>query len=258
MITGASSGIGEATALSLAPARSRIALLARRADELERVAAAVRAAGSEALVLPVDLRDHTAARTAAEEVVATWGAPEVVVANAGHSIARPVLETVDRFDSYERTVDVNYLGAVAVLLPCLRAMAAARRGHVVGVTTVNARIPAPGWSPYCASKAAFDAWLRSVRPELLRVGVRTSIIEFPLVRTPMMAPVYGEHGGGPGVLSPEQAAGWVARAIATGRPMLSPWWVRPAAVLTAAAPSVSAQVVGLGSMRRRPRRRDAR
>jgi len=251
VVTGASSGIGAATARALARPGVRLVLVARRRSELGAVAADVVAAGGTADVVPVDLRDHVAAAEAARAVLADAGVPDVVVANAGHSIARGVLECVDRFDSLERTIDVNYLGAVAFVLPFLPGMVARGRGHLVGVTTVNARIPIPGWSPYVSSKAAFDVWLRSVGPELRPHGVSVSIVALPLVATPMSAPTYGpspRHA-----MTAEQAAGWVIRAVRTGRPRVAPWWARPAEVATAVAPTLSARLIAHGSLRRAPR-----
>lgn len=251
VVTGASSGIGEAAARALARDGARVVLVARRSDELERVAADVRAAGGRADVVAVDLRDHDAAAATARRVVAEVGVPDVVVANAGHSIARGVLGLVDRFDSLERTIDVNYLGAVAFVLPFLPPMVERGSGHLIGVTTVNARIPVPGWSPYVASKAALDAWLRSVGPELRRHGIATTIVEFPLVATPMSEPTYGRSPRF--AMTPQAAAEWVVRAVRTRRATVAPWWARPAEVATALAPTLSARLVGMGSLRRRMR-----
>lgn len=246
-VTGASSGVGAATARALARPGARLALLARRGEALEAVASEVRAAGADAEVVVVDLRDHGAAREAAQAVIHRLGPPDVVVANAGHSIARPVLDCVDRFDTFERTVALNYLGAVAFLLPCLEAMAARGRGHVVGVTTVNARIPVPGFSAYVASKAALDAWLRAAGPELRRAGIATTIVELPLVATAMSAPVYGPDPRF--ALTADEAAAWIVRAIGTRRSTVAPWWTRPAEVAVAAAPTLSARLLAVGSLR---------
>ncbi|MEI2731487.1 MAG: SDR family NAD(P)-dependent oxidoreductase [Dermatophilaceae bacterium] len=253
VVTGASSGIGRASVQMLAPAGARLVVVARRESLLEQVAADARALGSEVATYAVDLRDTVAAAACARAVVSEHGIPDVVVANAGQSMSRGVLDYVDRFDAIERTAGVNYLGAVAFLLPFLRPMADRGSGHVVGVTTVNARVPLPGWSPYCASKAAFDVWLRCVGPELRGRGIATTIIEFPLVDTPMVRPVYGPRP--PLAMSPERAARWVCRAVVDRPAQLSPWWARPAQVLTAAAPIASARLVGRFSMRRRPQGR---
>lgn len=249
VLTGASSGIGAATALRLASPSTHLVLVARRRAALEGVAMEVERRGGAASVLPLDLRDHDATQTSAVALLEAHGIPDVVVANAGHSIARPVLECVDRFDSYERTIAVNYLGAVAFAQPFLAAMAARRHGQVVGVTTVNARMPVPGWAPYCASKAAFDTWLRCAEPELRRYGVAVSIVAFPLVRTPMAEPTYGASP--PLAMSADAAAAWVEKAIRTRRAWVGPWWGRPAEIATAAAPTLAARLTARVSLRRR-------
>lgn len=253
VITGASSGIGAATARALAAPGVRLVLVARRRPQLQAVADEVMAAGGTAHVVALDLRDHEAAAAAARRVVDDLGVPDIVIANAGHSIARGVLDYVERFDSLERSVAVNYLGAVAFVLPFLPGMVARGSGHLVGVSTVSARIPVPGWSPYVASKAALDGWLRSVGPELAPHGVAVSIVEFPLVATPMSVPTYGERPWF--ALTADQAAQWVVRAIRTRRATIAPWWARPAEVATALAPTLSARIIALGSLRRRPPRR---
>jgi NAD(P)-dependent dehydrogenase (short-subunit alcohol dehydrogenase family) len=247
VVTGASSGIGRATAEALAASGATFALLARRAELLEQVAVAVRAAGGAARTYPVDLRDARAARACAERILADLGVPDLVIANAGHSIARGVLDYVDRFDTIERSTAVNYLGAVALLLPFVREMAARGHGQVIGVSTVNARIPVPGWSPYVASKAAFDTWLRCVQPELRSRGVRTTIVAFPLVDTAMVEPVYGRRSRW--AMPVDRAVVWVSRAIVTRRARIAPWWARPAELATALAPTLSARLLGVASAR---------
>lgn len=253
VLTGASSGIGAATARLLAAPGRHLVLVARRGDALEQVAGQVRERGATAEPVVLDLRDHEVAQVVARVLVARVGPPDVVIANAGHSIARPVLDCVDRFDSYERTVALNYLGAVGFAGPFLAAMAERGSGHLIGVTTTNARMPAPGWAPYCASKAAFDSWLRCAEPELRRRGVATSIVAFPLVRTPMIEPTYGARP--PLSISAEAAARWIGRAVDTRRAWIGPWWCRPAEVATAAAPVLSARLIATRSLRRERERR---
>lgn len=247
LITGASSGIGAALALQLAAPGVALVLAARREDELDGVAKQVRARGGEARVIPTDLRDPESVQALVSAVADQ--PPTAVVCNAGLSIARPVLEQVDRHHDIERSVRVNFLGHTQLLLGVLPAMVERRRGHIVGVSTVNARMPVPGWSSYCASKAALDAWLRSVAPELSREGLAVSIVELGLVRTPMSAPTYGARP--PGSISAEQAAGRVAAVLERPRPLVAPAWARVGATLTAAAPSLSARLIGQVSLRRR-------
>lgn len=239
VVTGASSGIGRAFVEAMAPSGAKFVLLARREALLEELADVVRAAGSAAVVQSLDLRDEAAGRAAAEEVLAEHGVPEVLFSNAGHSIARGVRALVDRPDSVTRSVAANFTGPVAHALPLLGAMCDRGGGHLIATTTVNARTSVPGWSPYVSSKAGWDAWARSVAPELRRDGVATSLLAFPLVATPMVTP---SRGPAPrGAMSATHAATWVARAVVTRQARVAPWWLRPYEVLHAVAPGITAR-----------------
>lgn len=239
VVTGASSGVGRAFVEALARPGMRFALVARRKELLDDVAATLAQVGAEAFVQPCDLRDPDAGRSAGAEAVAAVGAADVVVACAGHSIARCVLATVDRPDTITRLTAVNHVGAVAHLLPLIAAMTEARRGHVVGVTTANARLAVPGWGAYTASKAAFDAWLMSARPELARVRVATSAVALSLVDTDLVEAARRSRG-----MPAATAADWIAKAIVTGQARVAPAWVRPVEVLQALAPATTARLIG--------------
>lgn len=247
VVTGASSGIGRAFVEAMAPSGAKFVLLARRAGQLEELASTVRAAGGTAVVQAVDLRDEEAGRRAAREVLDTHGIPDVLFSNAGHSIARSLPRLVDRPDSITRSVATNFTGPIAHALPLLGAMCARGGGHFIANTTVNARTSVPGWSPYVSSKAGWDAWARSVAPELARDGVATTLLAFPLVATPMVTP---SRGAAPrGAMGVDRAAAWVARAVVTRQPRLGPWWLRPYEVLHAAAPTLTARLTAPFSRR---------
>ena len=247
VVTGASSGIGRAFVEAVAPSAARFVLLARREDLLDEVAGVVRAAGATAEVQVVDLRDEAAGRAAAEQVLSRHGVPDVLFANAGHSIARGLRRQVERPDSVPRSVAANFTGAIAHALPLLGAMTDAGGGHLVATTTATARTTVPGWAPYVSSKAGWDAWLRCVAPDLRRAGVATSLLAFPLVATAMVVPTRGPSPRF--ALSPEQAAEWVARAVVTRRARIGPWWLGPYEVLHAAAPTTVGRVTGAFSGR---------
>ncbi len=168
VITGASRGIGATAAGRLALAGARVILLARSEDDLAVVADRIRARGGSADWIAVDLRDTDAAAAAGARILTEFGAPDVIVSNAGHSIHRSLADYADRFHDVTRTAGVNFLGPVALLLPLLPAMTERGSGHLVSVSSTSVSLPAPGWSVYGASKSAFEAWLRSVAPELLR------------------------------------------------------------------------------------------
>jgi len=152
------------------------------------VRAGIEVVGGAAFVHPADLSDPAAAADLAADLLHRYRRVDVVVSNAGRSIRRPVAETADRFHDVTRTATLNYLGPVRLLLALLPAMRAAGTGHVVNVSTAGLATPAPNWSSYLASKAAFDTWLRCVAPELRRDGVTVSTVYCGLTRTRMSAP----------------------------------------------------------------------
>lgn len=237
VVTGASRGIGAATAGRLALAGAHVVLLARTAGALDGVVGRIRARGGVADRLVVDLRDTDAAAAVARDILDRFGVPDVVVSNAGHSIHRALRDYADRFHDVTRTAGVNYLGPVALLLGLLPAMTARGSGHLVTVSSTSVSIPAPGWSVYGASKSAFEAWLRAVAPELALDGVTTTSLRLPLVHTAMSAatPAYRRMPG----LSVRGAARLVCRAIVDRPRVISPWWVRLAGLAMEAAPGLA-------------------
>ncbi len=224
LVTGASQGIGEATALRLGAAGAELVLVARSRERLEQVAAEISRAGGQAHVQPCDIADPEAVKALAADVLDAHGRVDVVVNNAGKSIRRSVELSYDRFHDFERTIEINYLGPVRLLLALLPSMRERREGHIVNVSTLGVRMPpAPRWAAYQASKAAFDVWLRSVGPELRRDGVGYTSIYLALVHTRMSSPtpIFRYMPG----LRPDDAAGLVCRAIVERPRQIEPWWV---------------------------------
>ncbi|MBX6749233.1 MAG: SDR family NAD(P)-dependent oxidoreductase [Micromonosporaceae bacterium] len=236
VVTGASEGIGAATAVRLAAAGARVVLVARTAARLAEVRQRIVAAGGTAITHPCDLSDPAAAGALAAELLETYGRVDVVVSNAGHSINRSVAATADRFHDIARTAGINYLGPVALLLGLLPAMRAAGCGHIVNVSTASLAGFPPGWSAYLASKGAFDIWLRSAAPELRRDGVTVSTIYFGMVRTRMSAPTLARWPVP--AATAEEAAAMVCRAIARRPRTIWPWWARLGQPLAVAFPSL--------------------
>ncbi|WP_024795067.1 SDR family NAD(P)-dependent oxidoreductase [Tomitella biformata] len=213
LITGASAGIGAATAKLLAKRGADVTVVARREDELQQVCAEIAAAGGTARGRVCDVTDGAQVDALVAQVLADGGV-DVLVNNAGRSIRRSVLESVDRFHDYERTMAINYFAAVRLTLGLVPAMVEAGRGHVVNVATWG--VPAgvmPRFSAYHGSKAAISAFTRSLGAELRGSGVDASAVSFPLIRTEMIAPTaaYKDQPA----LTAEQAAGWVLRALRT-------------------------------------------
>ncbi|AFU03296.1 epimerase [Nocardia brasiliensis] len=239
LVTGASFGLGAATARGLAEAGARVLLVARTAERLDEVVAEIEAAGGQAFAFAADLSDEAAVAALIKTIVERHGAPDVIVSNAGKSMRRSLHLQYDRFHDFERTIGVNYLGPVRLLLGLLPLMRERGTGQIVNISTIGVRIaPGPRWGAYQASKGAFDVWLRSVAPELAADGVTVSTVYMALIYTRMSAPTPIMRML-PG-LYPAEAAGIVARAIVRRPRAIQPWWVRPAEVGSAVLPGSTA------------------
>ncbi|MGO9652840.1 SDR family NAD(P)-dependent oxidoreductase [Mycobacterium sp.] len=247
LVTGASYGLGEATARKLGAAGATVLLVARSADRLAALAASINAGGGRAAGYPADLTDETAVAALAERLTENHGPMDVVVSNAGKSIRRSLHLQYDRPQDFERTIGVNYLGPVRLLLGLLPAMRRRGSGHIVSISTIGVRTtPGPRWGAYLASKSAFDVWLRSVEPELRADGVQVTSVYMTLVHTPMSepTPILRRMPG----LSAEQAADIVAKAIIDRPGSVQPWWVRPMEISSTLLPGPLG--IGMGLMYR--------
>lgn len=238
LITGASSGIGAATARLLGAAGADLVLLARRRDRLEQVAAEVERRGGRARVQVTDLTDEHQVTRALDRLVTED--LQVVVHSAGKSIRRSLAGSADRFHDVRRTNAANYLGPIQLISGLLPGIRAAGAGHVINVSSVSATLPVPMWSLYSGSKSGFEGWLRAVAPEVAADGVRTSSIHFPLVHTDMSAANYAHWPG----LTAEAAAEVVAGCLVRRPRLLDPWWARLTAPVLANAPTVTDRVLG--------------
>jgi len=211
MVTGASSGIGEATARMLGAAGADTVLVARSTDRLQGLQQAITLAGGRACAHPADLSDPEQVAALVDDVERCHEGIDVLVNNAGHSIRRSIAMSYDRFHDFERTIDVNYLGPVRLVLGLLPGMRRRRHGHLVNVSSLGVLFSAPRFSAYLASKSAFEVFLRCIAPEVRGDGVVVTNIYMPLVHTPMTEPtrVYRLLPG----LSAEEAADRVCRAV---------------------------------------------
>jgi NAD(P)-dependent dehydrogenase (short-subunit alcohol dehydrogenase family) len=223
LVTGASYCIGEATTRRLTAAGATVLLVARSEDRLSELAAEIALSGGHAYSYPTDLSDLDGVDVLAERVLEHHGHVDVIVNNAGKSIRRSIELSYERFHDFRRTIDVNYLGPVKLLLALVPSMRERGEGHIVNVSTLGVRVPpAPRWAAYQASKAAFDVFFRTLGVEATADGVTTTSIYMGLVRTRMSAPtpVFRYVPG----MSPEQAAGLVCKAIVDRPKVISPWW----------------------------------
>ncbi|WP_020669178.1 SDR family NAD(P)-dependent oxidoreductase [Amycolatopsis nigrescens] len=233
LLTGASFGIGEATARRLGAAGATVLLVARSDDRLREVAGSITAAGGEAHGYPADLTDGPAVQALVEQVLDKHGHVDVLVNNAGRSIRRSVEDSYDRAHDYERTMAINYLGPVRLTLGLLPSMRERRSGHVVSVAThgVAPGMPAvPLWGAYLSSKVAFDWWLRTMALEAKGDGVTATSVYMGLVHTRMSAPSPSVRQI-PGI-SPATAAGVLCDAIVRRPKSMEPLWTKATSAAT--------------------------
>jgi short-subunit dehydrogenase len=215
LITGASSGIGKAAAVKCGDAGAEVLLVARTPEKLEETKAEIEEAGGTAHIHQCDLSDIDDVERMAKEVLDRHGRVDVLVNNAGRSIRRSVELSYERFHDFERTMQLNYFGALRLilsLLPTMRQRTEGRKGgHIINVSSIGVQTHTPRFSAYVASKAALDAWSRCVASEVLDDGVHITTIYMPLVRTPMIAPTK-MYDAFP-TITPDEAAEMITRAM---------------------------------------------
>jgi len=211
VITGASSGIGERTAFLLSECGAHVILLARTKDKLKIVADNIETLGGRASYYPCDLTDMNDIEDVSKRILADFGHVDVLVNNAGRSIRRSVHESVNRFHDFERTMDVNYFGAVKIILGLLPTMIGRKKGQVVNISSIGVLANSPRFAAYVASKSALDAFSRCLAAEVKGDNIKVTNIFMPLVRTPMIAPtkLYRYMPA----LMPDEAAMMIAKAI---------------------------------------------
>ncbi|WP_291992690.1 SDR family oxidoreductase [Candidatus Accumulibacter sp. ACC003] len=211
LVTGGSSGIGRATIRKLAEAGAIAITIARDPKTLDETRAEFAAAGLRLITHAVDIADPQQCEELLKSLKDEHGGVDILVNNAGRSIRRGIENSFDRFHDYERTMEVNYFGALRLTMGLLPGMIAKRKGQVINISSIGVLTNAPRFSAYVASKAAMDAWARCAASEFADRGIEFTTINMPLVRTPMIAPtkIYEQVP----TLSPEEAADLVVEAI---------------------------------------------
>ena len=211
VVTGASSGIGRATALKLAEAGARVVLVARGEEKLLATKAEIDALGGTAVMYSADISDLASCDALVKRVLNEQGGCDFLINNAGRSIRRGIINSIDRFHDFERTMQLNYFGAIRLILGFVPTMVEQKRGHIINISSIGVLSNAPRFSAYVASKSALDSFSACAASEFLDKGVNFTTINMPLVRTPMIAPtkIYESIP----TLSPEEAAGLVVQAI---------------------------------------------
>jgi NAD(P)-dependent dehydrogenase (short-subunit alcohol dehydrogenase family) len=211
VITGASSGIGRAAAMKIAAAGGVPLLVARSMDKLEEAKAEIEAAGGTAYAYSADLSDLDSIDELVKRVLDEHVRVDMLVNNAGRSIRRSIALSEGRFHDFERTMQLNYFGAIRLTMGLLPHMRERGFGHIVNVSSIGAQTNPPRFSAYVASKAALDAWTRVVSSEVVGDGITFTTIHMPLVRTPMIAPtkIYDSFP----TITPDEAGDLVCEAL---------------------------------------------
>jgi NAD(P)-dependent dehydrogenase (short-subunit alcohol dehydrogenase family) len=237
VVTGASSGIGEDSALKLAAAGATVILAARTPEELQATVARIQADGGKAFAYACDISDMADCDRFVQAVLADHRHVDILINNAGRSIRRSVKFSFDRFHDFERTMQLNYFGALRLIFGFAPLMLERKSGHVINISSIGVLASPPRFSAYVASKAALDAFSWCAASEFADSNVRFTTVNMPLVRTPMIAPtkLYDAFP----TLSPDQAAELVMTAIIDRPKRVATSLGLAGAVAQAVAPGVS-------------------
>src|ERR1700722_11070830 len=240
LITGGSSGIGGAAGKRIAKAGSQVVLVARTPENLEKVADDIRADGGTAHVYPCDLSDMDAIAAMADKVLNDLGGVDILIKNTGRSIRRSLEVSYDRIHDYQRTMQLNYLGAVQLILKFIPGMRERGFGQIINVSSVGVQTRAPRFGAYIASKAALDSLCDALQAEVVDDDVKFTTVPMALVRTPMITPtkMYDKFPA----LTPDQAAGVITDAIVQRPRRASSPFGQLAAVVDAVNPAVMDRV----------------
>ena len=235
LVTGASSGIGEAGALKLAREGAIVVVAARRQELLDGVVERIVDTGGEAQAHACDLSDLDAVDELVARVEGDLGGIDILINNAGRSIRRPLAESLDRWHDVERTMTLNYYSPLRLIRGFAPGMRKRGDGHVINVSTWGVLSESsPLFSVYNASKAALTAVSRVIETEWAADGVHSTTLFYPLVKTAMIAPTRA-YDGLPG-LSAEEAADWMVTAARTRPVRIAPRMAVTAHALNSFAP----------------------
>jgi NADP-dependent 3-hydroxy acid dehydrogenase YdfG len=213
LVTGASRGIGRATALALARAGADVALAARSLEDLERLADDIEQLGRSALVVKTDVAERAQAEQLVDRVSREWGRVDVLVANAGLYLRRPLLQL--RAEDIEQALQVNFYGSLHPILAILPQLTERRRGHIVVVGSLDGRRAIPGDGPYAIAKAALSGLVQVLRQELRPHGVGVTGVYPGRIDTTMIADLHASPISPKA--PPERVATAIVRAIEHNR-----------------------------------------
>lgn len=221
LLTGASSGIGEAAAEQFAREGATVVVVARRQELLDALAERITAAGGDALAIACDVSDMDAVDALVADVEKRLGGIDILINNAGRSIRRPLAESLERWHDVERTIVLNYYAPLRLIRGLAPGMIERGDGHIINVSTWGVLSEAsPLFAVYNASKAALSTVSRVVETEWGDKGVHSTTLYYPLVATPMIAPTKAYQGVP--ALTPEEAGEWMIAAARTRPVRIAP------------------------------------
>lgn len=221
LLTGASSGIGEAAAEQFARAGATVVVVARRQELLDALAERITTAGGEAIAIPCDVSDMDACDELVADVEKRLGGVDILINNAGRSIRRPLAESLERWHDVERTMVLNYYAPLRLVRGLAPGMLERGDGHIINVSTWGVMSEAsPLFSVYNASKAALSTVSRVIETEWGSKGVHSTTLYYPLVATPMIAPTKAYEGVA--ALTSEEAGEWMLTAARTRPVRIAP------------------------------------
>ena len=211
LLTGGSSGIGKATIRKMAEAGAIAVTVARDQAQLDETRQEFEAAGLKLVTYSVDIASKEQCDALVKTMEDVHGGVDILINNAGRSIRRGIENSFDRFHDYERTMEVNYFGALRLTMGLIPGMLRKKKGHVVNISSIGVLTNAPRFSAYVASKAAMDAWTRCAASEFADRQIDFTTVNMPLVKTPMISPtkLYEQVP----TLTPDEAAALVVEAI---------------------------------------------
>lgn len=225
LITGASYGIGEHTAYGLAANGVTLLLVARTEDKLRLIQKDLQDKGALVYIFPADLTDHTKIDALLAFIEDMALEIDILISNAGKSICRSIYDSLDRFHDFTRTMALNYQAPVQLVLKLIPVLEK-NQGQLINISAINVLfVPAPYWAAYQASKTAFDAWIRSIAPELKAREITITSVYLPLVRTRMIIPTTA-YRNMPS-MKPQEAAAIIFRSIISKSRIYTPWWIFP-------------------------------
>ncbi len=243
VITGAGSGIGLSSAMRLGEAGAKLIICGRTVEKLEDARKDIEAVGGEVHTYACDLSDMKSCDEFMSKVLKEHGRVDILVNNAGRSIRRAVEDSYDRFHDFERTMQINYFGALRCSLAVLPGMNERKSGHIINISSMGVVGPPARFSAYIASKSALEGWTRCAEAEFCDRDISFTNINMPLVKTPMIGPTKAYEYAP--TLTPEEAADMVVDAIINKPSRITTGMGRAFQVLNLVAPKLAATTMNM-------------